>query len=43
MTKAKVAAKCGAPYGTKIEDSCQSTSCGGDDFSNYNPMKLVIA
>jgi hypothetical protein len=47
MTEEKIVneaiSKCGIPSTTTSERSCQSTSCGDDDLSNYNPMKTVIA
>ena len=35
--------KCRISCTTTSGRSCQSTSCGGDEYPNYNPMKTVIA
>ncbi|MGY5872341.1 MAG: hypothetical protein RTV72_08860 [Candidatus Thorarchaeota archaeon] len=42
MSECETAVKCSEPFLTEIERPCQSSSCGNDDLSNYNPMKSVI-
>ena len=46
MTKKKIVTEldssCRISHRISSGESCQLPTCGADDFSNYNPMKMVI-
>jgi hypothetical protein len=43
MTEEKIVDESVSICETTSRGSCQTTSCGDDDYSNSNPMKMVIA